>query len=60
MFIKILRIIFYLFLIKLFTFNYSLSDNNKKFKITGNKRISNETILMFAEINNNDLLTRMN
>ena len=55
MFLKILRIIFYLFFINFFTFNYSLSDNNRKFKITGNKRISSDTILMFADINNNNL-----
>ena len=55
MFLKIIKIAIFLFLFNLFTFNYSLSDDNRKLKITGNNRISNETILMFADINYNDL-----
>ncbi len=52
---KLFRIIIYIFIINFFTFNYSFSDSNKQIEITGNKRISNETIIMFAEIQNNDL-----
>ena len=40
-----------LIIIFLFNFNYSYAEKIKKFEITGNDRISDETIILFSEYN---------
>ncbi len=49
-----------LIIIFLFKFNYSYAEKIKKFEITGNDRISDETIILFSEYNINDDINQSN
>tara|TARA_Y100000591_G_scaffold325703_1_gene347064 strand:- start:1522 stop:3765 length:2244 start_codon:yes stop_codon:yes gene_type:complete len=49
-----------LIIIFLFNFNYSYAEKIKKFEITGNDRISDETIILFSEYNINDDISQSN
>ena len=49
-----------LIFIFLFKFNYSYAEKIKKFEITGNDRISDETIILFSEYNINDDINQSN
>ena len=50
---KIITLIIYL-IVNLLIFSFSNAEIIKDIKITGNERISNETILMFSNVNLND------
>ena len=52
-YIKLLIIISFFFN---FSFNYAKAETIKEIQIQGNERISKNTILMFAEINENQKL----
>ena len=59
-----LRIIFLSFIFNLIFLSFSFSEIVKKIQITGNSRISDETILMFSGINegknfNNSMLNEI-
>ena len=59
-----LRIIFLSFIFNLIFLSFSFSEIVKKIQITGNSRISDETILMFSGINegknfNNSMLNKI-
>ena len=47
---KILQIISVLFYFQIFLLNYSFSDTIENFVIEGNDRVSNETIIMFSNL----------
>ena len=49
-----------LIIIFLFNFNYSYAEKIKKFEITGNDRISDETIILFSEYNIDDDISQSN
>ncbi len=49
-----------LIIIFLFNLNYSYAEKIKKFEITGNDRISDETIILFSEYNINDDINQSN
>ena len=46
-----LKLILFSFILNIIFFSFSLSEIIKKIEITGNSRISDETILMFSKIN---------
>ncbi len=59
-----LKVIILSFIINLIFLSFSFSEIVKKIQITGNKRISDETILMFSKINegqdfNNSMLNEL-
>ena len=54
MFFKILRILCLFFIFNLYFIKFSYSDILKKIEISGNDRISGETIEMFSEVEIND------
>ena len=54
MFLRIYKIFFSFIIFNLFLINISNAELLKEIKITGNDRISNETIIMFSQINLND------
>ena len=54
MFFKILRILCLFFIFNLYFIKFSYSDILKKIEISGNDRISTETIAMFSEVKIND------
>ena len=54
MFFKIFRVLFIPFILNLSFINFSNSEIIKKIQISGNDRISYETIVMFSEVDIND------
>ena len=54
MFFKILRILFISFIFNQIFINFSNSQVIKSIQISGNDRISSETIVMFSEVEIND------
>ena len=54
MILKIFKIFFSSIIINIFLISFSNAELIKEIKITGNDRISDETILMFSKININD------
>ena len=52
-YLKIKKLIFYLIILNFNFIHFSHADNIKEFKIQGNDRVSNETIVMFSKLNLN-------
>ena len=52
-YLKIKKLIFYLIILNFNFIQFSHADNIKEFKIQGNDRVSNETIVMFSKLNLN-------
>ena len=52
-YLKIKKLIFFLIIFNFNFIHFSHADNIKEFKIQGNDRVSNETIVMFSKLNLN-------
>ena len=47
---KFLKKLFYIFIFQIVFINYSNSETIKKFNIIGNDRVTDETIIMFSNL----------
>ena len=55
-FIKVISFLKLVFFILIFLSSYAFSSNLEKIRITGNERISDETIKLFIDVNVNDII----